>query len=816
MSKIDWIEGRLLKLAALFLFFYSAALSLSPAVRLRSWQAEYRWDHWLGFAIWLVCFWLAHRQARRWLPGRDPYLLPAVGLLSGWGMLMVWRLLPTFGMRQALWLALSLGVLVLGMRLPSDLGFLRRYKYLWLTGSLVLTACTLLFGVNPLGYGPRMWLGCCGVYLQPSEPLKLLLIAYLAAYMADQQPFLVLASQSVRAKAVDPLDLSMPLIALLAPTLIMTGLALAVLVVQRDLGTAAIFLFLYAAIVYVTSGRKRVLVFSLLALGAAGAIGYVLYDVVRLRVDAWLNPWLDPSGRSYQIVQSLIAVANGGWLGRGPGLGNPSLVPLSHSDLVFAAIAEEFGLAGVVGLLLLVGLLAARGLEAALSATDHYRRYLAAGLTAYLVGQSLLIMGGNLRLLPLTGVTLPFVSYGGSSLLTSMVVLLLLLHASNRLESLPATLHRPRLYLQLGGFLFAGLASVALVSGWWTFVRGSALLARTDNQRRTLADRFVRRGAILDRQNQPINSSIGETGDYVRRYLYPALSATAGYTDPAYGQSGLEASLDNTLRGIQGNPSWIVWWNQILYGQPPPGLDVRLSLDLGLQRLADNLLDGQRAALVALDANSGEVLAMASHPTFDANRLAEQWETLVNDPEAPLFNRASQGRYPIGDFQSGLFPQDMAKMGVEPLPALQLPSGAPLAEGEGQPGYSPLQMALAAAAISNAGVRPPPYLVTAVNLPQAGWRIIQPLSEPFQALTSDEATLIASQNIPSSSVGLSIWQKVSVIKLDSGKAFTWYLGGTIAAQEGKPYAVALLLEEDNPDLAVQIGQVVLKRLLFPE
>ena len=218
-----------------------------------------------------------------------------------------------------------------------------------------MTGLTLFLGVNPMGYGPKMWLGCCGLYFQPSEPLKLLLIGYLAAYLADRYSYLAFSSDFGLSEVLG----------LLAPTIIMTGIALALLVIQRDLGTASIFLFLYAAVVYVASGRKRILFVSGFLVLCAGLAGYALFDVVRLRVDAWINPWLDPSGRSFQIVQSLIAIANGGLVGRGPGLGNPGLVPLSHSDLIFAAIAEEYGLAGVMGLLLLIGLLASRGLRGA-------------------------------------------------------------------------------------------------------------------------------------------------------------------------------------------------------------------------------------------------------------------------------------------------------------------------------------------------------------------------------------------------------------------------------------------------------------------
>ncbi len=786
------------------MFFYSLALSLSPAAWMRSWQVNYRWDHWLGFAVWMGMYTLAHQQGRRRLPGRDPYLLPAAALLTGWGLLSVWRLLPEFGARQTAWLLLGTGLLTAGMRLPGDLAFLRRYKYLWLSGALLLTAATLLFGVNPLGYGPRMWLGCCGVHLQPSEPLKLLLIAYLAAYMAGRQPFLVLANAPIPSR---PRTMA-SLLPLLAPTLVMTGLALVILVVQRDLGTAAVFFILYAAVVYLSSGKRRVLLAAAVGLISAGVLGYYLFDVVRLRVEAWLNPWLDPSGRSYQIVQSLIAAANGGLLGRGPGMGSPWLVPLSHSDLIFSAIAEETGLVGVVGLLLLFALISMRGLRAALNARDHYHRYLAAGLTALIAGQGLLIMAGSLRLLPLTGVTLPFVSYGGSSLITQFICLLLLIQVSDRGENPPAPLYRTGPYLYLGGLMMAGFAACGLIAGWWALPRSQVLLGRTDNQRRAIADRYVLRGAILDRNNLPINYSVGQAGALERRTEVPPLSNVVGYTNPTYGQAGLEASLDDYLRGLRGNPGLVIWLEYLLYGQPPPGLDVRLTIDLDLQRQVDALLEGHTGSVVVLDAASGEILAMASHPGFDANQLEQQWETVVNDPASPLLNRAALGRYRVGNLEQ-LFPMGFAPLQIRPAPPMRMDqlSDRP---GEAGAGYSPLQMALAAATISAGGVRPAPQIVAAVKTPQAGWVPLEPLSEPVQALEPAQAALIAARNADPDQ---PIWSKTLVIAPGAADALTWFLGGTMPGQSKTPYAIAVVLEEQNPDLAEQIGEEVLAGLI---
>ncbi|HNB52086.1 MAG TPA: FtsW/RodA/SpoVE family cell cycle protein, partial [Anaerolineales bacterium] len=642
------IQTRLLTLAGFFLFFYALALTLSPAVRARTWDADFRWEHWLGFGVWLAGVFVAQHQIRRHTPHYDPYLFPVVALLTGWGLLTIYRLLPNFGLRQTIWLALGFGVLMIGLRLPKDLGFLRRYKYLWLTGGLLLTATTLFFGINPANTGPEQWLGCCGVYLQPSEPLKLLLIAYLAAYLADRtQPAL---SQGA-VKATPASLLSPSLLSLLAPTAMMTGVALLLLVVQRDLGTASIFLFIYASMIYLGTGNQRLAWVILGGLMAVSIAGYVFFDLVRLRVDAWLNPWADPAGRSYQVVQSLIAIAAGEIFGRGPGLGSPGLVPLAHSDFIFTAIAEENGLIGVVGLLGVFALLIHRGLQIALRAPDSYRRFLAAGLTSYLAAQSLLIIGGNLRMLPLTGVTLPFMSYGGSSLMTSFVCLLLLtLISSLPRESADAILGKidPAPALSVNNIFLFGIGAAAVLTGWWTVVRGPTLLARTDNPRQAIADRFVPRGNFYDQKGELLVTNQGTAGNYTRTYLQPSLAPVIGYSNATFGQAGLEASLDSYLRGLQGQFWAKVWFDEFIYGQHPPGADIRLSIDLSLQSFASSLMEGQTGVVVLLNAQSGEILTMVSTPSFDPNQLDTSWDALLADPRAPLLNRATQGAYPPG------------------------------------------------------------------------------------------------------------------------------------------------------------------------
>jgi cell division protein FtsW (lipid II flippase) len=800
------VQARLLTLSAIFLFLYSLILTLAPAARARSWAVDYRWSHWLGFGVWGIVFLLTHILTTHRLPDADPYFLPLAALLTGWGILTIYRLVPVFGFRQTFWLLVCGLVFLLGLRVSPELRFLRRYKYIWLTGGLLLTALTLIFGTDPGGGYEKAWLGCCGVYLQPSEPLKLLLIVYLAAYLADHLP------------------LSLRLLPLLAPTAVVMGIALLLLAVQRDLGTASIFIFLYTIILFVASGKKRILLISLVGLAVAGIAGYFLFDVVRLRVDAWFNPWLDPSGRSFQIVQSLMAVANGGTSGRGPGLGSPGLVPVAISDFVFIAIAEETGLVGTLGLLTLIGFFVARGLRAALRAPDSFRRILAAGLTAYIGAQSILIIGGNVRLLPLTGVTLPFVSYGGSSLLTSFLALLILIFISSQPEDEPAPLPAPQPYLLLAGLLGLGLCALAVVNAWWAVWRGPDLLLRTDNARRSIADRYVKRGSLLDRNEMPINFTEGETGNYTRVYLYPDLASITGYTDPVYGQAGLEATLDPYLRGLQGNPASSIWWDHLVYGQSPPGLDVRLSIDLGLQQRADALLANRTGAIVLLNAESGEILAMTSHPTFDPSRLGEQAAALLKDPQSPLLDRAAQELYPPGaDMQSwlqaiglsarppiinaaGLYPA----LGFYSTPDLRLPVAIARSPDKSLR-LSPLQVALAAAALSHDGLRPAPRLAMAVKIPSQGWVVLPPLSNPVQVLPTDVAAS-ATQTLMVKSRPFWEW---SGLAGQGNKTISWYLAGTLPNWQGTPLAIVVLLEDGNQQWAATIGQGLLEAAMQP-
>ncbi len=328
--------------------------------------------------------------AKKLLPRHDETLLPLVGALSGWGLLSIWRLSPALGAKQLLWFLGGVLLMIGGMSIKNLIAVLKQYKYVWLALGLLLVGLTFFIGVNPSGSGPRLWLNLFGVYFQPSEPLKLLLLVYLAAFFADQ---------------IRP---NISILASILPTLMMVALVGVLLVSQRDLGTASLFAVMFVFMLALTPKAALSWLFPLI-IAAAGTAVITCFDIVRAMVDIWLNPWLQPSGASYQLVQAQIAIAVGGLIGTGPGLGGPQFIPVAVSDFTFSAIAEETGLLGTSALILLILLLVMRGVVISRHTKSTFGRYLAFGIAAFFALQSFLIIGGNMGLVPLTGITLPFI-----------------------------------------------------------------------------------------------------------------------------------------------------------------------------------------------------------------------------------------------------------------------------------------------------------------------------------------------------------------------------------------------------------------------
>ncbi|MFN8533889.1 MAG: FtsW/RodA/SpoVE family cell cycle protein [Dehalococcoidia bacterium] len=350
----------------------------------------------------------------------EQLFLPVVAALSGIGLLFITRLDADFGARQVIWLVAGLVAAAATFLLTRDLTVLRRFKYSIATVGLILVALTLLFGEDLNGSGARLWLGAGGLYFQPSELLKVLLVVFLAAYLDEHAAIL-----SRGAYRLGPLLL--PPVPYLIPLLVMWGMAVALLVVQRDLGAALLFFGIFVAMLYLASGRWLYLAISLGAFGLAIWVAYRIIPIFQNRVDLWLDPWSRASGLGMQSIQGVIALASGGLFGAGIGLGRPGYVPAVHTDYILVAIGEEAGLAVTLALIALYAVLIGRGYRLAARSRSTFATLLTAGLVTVIGIQTFVIVAGVLRLMPLTGITLPFVSYGGSSILTNSVLLGLLL-----------------------------------------------------------------------------------------------------------------------------------------------------------------------------------------------------------------------------------------------------------------------------------------------------------------------------------------------------------------------------------------------------
>ena len=379
----------------------------------------------------------------------DQILLPTVGMLGGIGLLLMIRLpqglagsLGGLARTQLVWLLLSIGLItVLAVAVRND-AWLRRYKYTWAAFGVGLLLLVLVLGrdVN----GARLGIAIGPFTGQPSELLKVILVVFLAGYLSENQS--LLAEESTR---VGPIRL--PPLPYLAPMLAMLAMALGIVVIEHDLGAALLFFLVFLLLLYIATARASYVVLGLLAAAIAGVILYLALGYVRTRVDVWIDPFADPQGAGFQVVQALHAFARGGLIGTGLGAGLPTIggrppIPALHTDFPFAALGEELGLVGILAILGLYLVVIERGLRIAASAPDEFRSILAAGLSLVVGVQAFIIAAGNLKLVPLTGITLPFISYGGSSLLANGLVVGMLIALSDRGAELPPpVLRRGRL-----------------------------------------------------------------------------------------------------------------------------------------------------------------------------------------------------------------------------------------------------------------------------------------------------------------------------------------------------------------------------------
>ena len=607
-----------------------------------------------------VAFIIAHLATRKFAPKADPAILPIVFALSGIGICFVERLAPNLAMNQVMWLFLGVAFMVLVMALVRNLDKVANYKYTLMIVGFLLLLSPLVPGLGQEIYGSRIWLGIGKFSFQPGEIAKIAIVLFLAGYLAQNREML-----SVFTWRVGPFNL--PDIRTLLPLLLMWLVALVIVVFEKDLGSALVFFFLFLVMLYVATGKKFYLVvgLGLIAIGGVGA--YLAFGHVQVRVDNWLDPFADAQNTGYQLVQGIYSIADGDLFGVGVGRGLAEQIPVVESDYIFAAIAEEIGLLGAAGVLLLFLCLAIRGFVTAARAKSDVSSFVAVGLTTMIVLQAFIIVGGVTRLIPLTGLTLPFISQGGSSLLASFIAVGFLmrcgdegtgvgsevasatssLHANSVLGrvSLGKRLTHAMIILStLFALLVANLTLIMVVqANYYQNMPGNnhTLAKESRTERGTLS---TYDGVILAQSVQQ------EDGTYER--VYPAgnlATHVVGYASTQFGTSGIEAAENDTLKGQQNYASWTDVLNS-LAGIGGVGNDVTLTLNSKIQQAAQDALSGYAGACVVMDPETGAVLGMASSPTYDAANFAAEIEKANANPdgESTLLNRAIQTLYAPG------------------------------------------------------------------------------------------------------------------------------------------------------------------------
>ncbi len=366
----------------------------------------------------------AHVGVRKLAPRADPLILPVVVVLNGLGYVFIARLNDKLAAQQAGWTALGVVGFIATLFVIKRVRMLDRVRYTVGLAGVILLILPLLPGIGARINGARIWVRLGVVSFQPGEFAKIALAVFFAAYLVERRELLGTATFKVGPfMTPDPKHLM--------PVLVAWGFSLVVMMFQRDLGSALLFFVLFLTVLWIATERASYLVVGTTLFGAGAYLSWTLFSHVQDRVSMWLDPWQDSQDKGYQIIQATYAFAWGGIWGTGLGVGLGRRVPIAESDFIFAIIGEELGLVGATAILVLFLILVGSGLRVAMRSRDPFAKLLAAGLTTLVGVQSFIIMAGVTRLLPLTGLTLPFVSYGGSSLISNWVLAALLVRLSD-------------------------------------------------------------------------------------------------------------------------------------------------------------------------------------------------------------------------------------------------------------------------------------------------------------------------------------------------------------------------------------------------
>lgn len=566
-------------------------------------------------------------------PKSDRLILSHIAMLLSIGFVILTRLSLTRSMRQFIIVAVSLVIGLIVPRLIKQFKLIKRCELIFAGVGIVILGAVLISGrfVN----GSKLSFSVFGLSFQPSEFVKIIYVLFIACLLARAKHFYhILLSAALAAAHV------------------------LILVASKDLGSALIYFITYAIMLFVATRKVRYLIAGLVGATAASYVSYFMFSHVRVRVEAWLDPWNDINATGYQIAQSLFGIGTGGWIGMGIDAGSPGSIPYVEQDFIFSAVCEEYGVLFGICLVAVCVNLFLEIVRVAHSCQEPFVKYASYGLGIVYVSQLFLTIGGNTKFIPLTGVTLPLISYGGSSVLASVIMFsviqgfyinndFLLEYEGDNSEDEDAFVpYIPKRYMNaVAGVFVVVFTGICIYLTHFVHYDSPKVINNSYNTKRQeiLASKTIR-GDILSADNQVLATTLA--GSDERYYPYSKVFAHAiGYA--TNGRMGVEQNANIYL--VSSNVSLNSKLSDDFADEKHMGNTVVTTLDTRLQKLAYDALGLYEGAVIITEPETGKILAMVSKPDFDPNTIGDIWEELISDEESSvLVNRVTQGLYPPG------------------------------------------------------------------------------------------------------------------------------------------------------------------------
>lgn len=560
-------------------------------------------------------------------PKTNRLILNHTAMLLSISFIILTRLSITRSIRQFAIVAISLIVALILPVISKHFNLLRKCRYVFAIVGIVILGAVLITG--SITNGSKISFSIMGVAFQPSEFIKMLYVLFLAGmlYRADKFRHILLSA-------------------------VLAAIHVLILVASRDLGSALIYFMVYVVLLYIATAKKRYLVLGLTGAAIASYAAYLLFSHVQVRVTAWLDPWADIDSKGYQIAQSLFAIGTGGWFGMGIGGGMPNTIPYVEQDFVFSAICEEFGVIYGICLILLCLNLFMEIAHVAYFCKDRFMKLSAYGLGVTYIFQLFLTIGGNIKFIPLTGVTLPLISYGGSSVLATLMMLSLVqsIYQKHDLVLDEEAVEQRSTTLQISvisGAFVCLFAAMSVYLAHYVYFDSVKVINNTYNTKReeVLASKTIR-GDILAADGTVLATTLQEETGERRYYPYNEVFAHAiGYAEN--GRMGVEQSANIYLVSSDVSINQKVQDN--LEDVKHMGNTVYTTFDTRLQQVAFNALGIYDGAVIVTEPTTGKILAMVSKPDFDPNTILDDWKSIIEDEDSSiLVNRVTQGLYPPG------------------------------------------------------------------------------------------------------------------------------------------------------------------------